>query len=125
MSESNELTFKELKELKNIYLAKKQGEALERTSNPKNHDEALSLGYYAAPTNLALNTIDLFEKIINKLSGCTGNEMKEFTEGIARASGSREFIRGEKTLETVGNLGQYIPMQKGNIPTPQSVDLNQ
>lgn len=122
---SGDLSFKELKELKNIYLAKKQGEALERASNPRNHDEALSLGYYAASTNLTLNNIDLLERIINNLTGYEGNEMFLFTEGIARASGSREFIRGEKTLETVGSLGQYIPMQKGQIPTPQAVDLNQ
>ena len=120
----NDLTFKEMKEIKDIYLAKKQGEALERITYPKLEVEAISLGFYGAQTVLAISSLRLFESIINKLAGLTDTPIHTFTADIGRASGSREAKRMEKSLETVGQLGQYIPMMKNPRQPPEAVDLN-
>lgn len=119
-----ELTFKEMKEIKDIYLAKKQGEALERITYPKLEVEAISLGFYGAQTVLAIGSLRLFEAIINDLAGLTDKPIHTFTADIGRASGSRDAIRMEKSLETVGQLGQYIPMMKNPRQPPEAVDLN-
>jgi len=117
-------SFKLLKEFKDVYLAKKQGEVLERTSTPLTHDEALSLGNYQHQAAYALSAIDLHQQLIEQLSGYKGNELTNFTETIARASGSITAKRMEKVLEAVATIGQFYPMNKGQIPTPQAVDLN-
>ena len=115
-----DLEFKELKELKDIYLAKKQGEALERITKPQNHGEGLGLGFYGPQTVLALNSIDLLEDVINDLCGIEGNTLHVFTRGICISSGSRQAKRMEKSLETIGQLGQYYPFNKGfEIPKPE------
>lgn len=113
-----------LKEFKDVYLAKKQGEAIERASTPKTHEEALSLGNYQHQAAYALSVIDLHQQLIFQLTGYRGNELTKFTETVARASGSIGNKRLEKTLEAVATIGQYYPMQKGQIPTPQATDLN-
>ena len=105
-----------------LYLAKKQGEALERITYPKLQDEAISLGFYGAQTVLALSGLRLFEAIINDLAGVTSTPIHSFTADIGRASGSRDAKRMEKSLETVGQLGQYMPFQKGQIPTPTALN---
>lgn len=120
----NELTFKEMKEIKDIYLAKKQGEALERITYPKLEVEAISLGYYGAQTVLAISSLRLFEAVINDLAGIKDTPIHIFTADIGRASGSRDAKRMEKSLETVGQLGQYIPMMKNPRQPPEAVDLN-
>ena len=119
-----ELSFKEMKEIKDIYLAKKQGEALERITYPKLEVEAISLGFYGAQTVLAIGSLRLFEAIINDLAGIKDRPIHIFTADIGRASGSREAKRMEKSLETVGQLGQYIPMMKNPRQPPEAVDLN-
>lgn len=113
-----ELTFKEIKEIKDVYLAKKQGEALERITYPKLEEEAIALGFYGSQTVLAIAALRLYETIINELSEAEGTPIHTFTADIGRASGSRDAKRMEKSLETVGQLGQYIPFGKGQLPTP-------
>jgi len=128
------------KDLKDIYLAKKQGEALERITKPKTHYEGLGLGYYGPTTVLALCAIDLFEDVLNELvelglkedpealaefrQSPDYNVLHVFTEEIAVASGSREAKRMEKGLETIGLLGQYIPFGARQPLQPEQVDLN-
>jgi len=113
-----ELTFKEIKEIKDVYLAKKQGEALERITYPKLEEEAIALGFYGSQTVLAIAALRLYETIINELSKAKSTPIHTFTADIGRASGSRDAKRMEKSLETVGQLGQYIPFGKGQLPTP-------
>lgn len=124
MMSGEELTFKEMKEIKDIYLAKKQGEALERISYPKLEVEAISLGYYGAQTVLAISSLRLFEAIMNDLAGIKETPIHIFTADIGRASGSRDAKRMEKSLETIGQLGQYMPMMKNPRQPPEAVDLN-
>lgn len=119
-----ELSFKEMKEIKDIYLAKKQGEALERITYPKLEVEAISLGYYGAQTVLAIGSLRLFEAIINDLAGIEDTPIHIFTADIGRASGSRDAKRMEKSLETVGQLGQYSPTMKNPRPPLEAVDLD-
>ena len=127
---TEELAEPKWKDLKDIFLAKKQGEALERITKPLTHEEQLGLGYYGPQTVLALKAIDLLELIVNDIAGLDPNNpincpLHSFTGGIGIASGSREAKRMEKALETIGQLGQYFPMKKSNIPEPQHVDLNE
>ena len=121
---AEELTFKEMKEIKDIYLAKKQGEALERITYPKLEVEAISLGFYGAQTVLAISSLRLFEAVINDLAGLKDTPIHTFTADIGRASGSRDAKRMEKSLETVGQLGQYIPMMKNPRQPPEAVNIN-
>lgn len=120
----DDLDFKEMKELKNVFLAKKQGEALERITNPQKHLEGLGLGYYESETVLALNAIDILENAMNALGTPddpelgelpiftnTKNMLHDFTAGIGVSSGSRVAKRMEKSLETIGTLGQFKPME--------------
>lgn len=143
------------KEIRDAYLAKKQGEALERITIPRKHYEGLGLGYFGPQTVLALAAVDLVEEVINALAinptitirefDEEGNITKEyeedvplipafketinslhiFTETIGVASGSRAATRMEKALETIGSLGQYEPPEKSQMPEPQAVDLNE
>ena len=113
------------KYLKDIYLAKKQGEALERITKPREHYEGLGLGYFGPQTVLALAAVDLFEDICNKLADMKdSNELHIFTEEIGVASGSRSAKRMEKGLETIGQLGQYLPFTKRDRQDPEKIDLN-
>ena len=120
-----ESSFKKLKALQNVILAKKQGEALERVSTPQSPEEAMSLGHYEASTNVALNLLITVESLINDICGIDGSEITDLALNISRASANRQAKRIDRTLETVGQLGQYTPFPKGQIPTPQAVDLNQ
>ena len=121
---SKDESTKLLKEFKDVYLAKKQGEAIERASTPLSHNEALSLGNYGHQAAYALSVIDMHQQLIFQLTGYKGNELTTFTETVARASGSIGTKRMEKVLEAVATIGQYLPMGKGQIPTPQAVDIN-
>ena len=125
-------SFRELKEMKNVFLAKKQGEALERASRPIDLDEALSLGnmnqqgVYAANVILAhqkfieeLTTSTRIEETVDKsgkktkkeiiVPGHKGTILEDFVKGIFQGSGSIGAKRLDKTFETVGSLGQYRP----------------
>lgn len=125
------------KDLKDAYLSKKQGEALERITVPRKHYEGLGLGHFGPQTVLALASVDLLEDVVNELAykptitekifdedgkeigtkevdvpmlpsfEKTLNSLHIFTETVGVASGSRNAIRMEKALETIGNLGQY------------------
>lgn len=130
------------KYLKDIYLAKKQGEALERSTKPTHHYEGIGLGYFGPQTVLALGALDLFEDMCNRLASSEikvvdnrgnettikhiirNNELHIFTEEIGVASGSRNAKRLEKGLETIGQLGQYLPFTKRDRQDPEKVDLN-
>lgn len=116
-----ELEFKQMKELKDIYLAKKQGEALERASTPSTYDEAVSLGNFGHETVYAMAVVDAHQRFIYSLTGHDGNILQKFNEMVGRASGSIATKRMEKTLETVGQLGQYNPMPKHDMPKPTAL----
>jgi len=99
------------KELKNIFLAKKQGEALERASTALTFDEAVSLGQFGHQAVYALSVIEMHQKYIKSLTGYQGNILTRFVETIGRASGSIQGNRMLQTFEAVGALGQYKPME--------------
>lgn len=112
--------------LKDAYLAVKQGEALERISTPRNHEEALSLGQYQHQAAYAISCVDLHQQLIFQLTGFNGNALTNFTETIGRSSGSIGFARAEKTLEAISTIGQYVPLAgyQQQPLQPESVDLN-
>ena len=116
MKNSDDIDVKLLKEFKDAYLALKQGEALERISTPRTHDEALSLGKYGHQAAYAVACIDLHQDLIKKLTKFEGNALKQFTETVSRASGSIGFERAKATLEAIQGIGQYIPMKPGFTP---------
>lgn len=110
--------------LKDAYLAVKQGEAIERISTPRTHQEAISLGQYQHQAAYAISCVDLHQQLISQLTGFKGKALLNFTETVSRASGSIGFARATKTLEAVSIIGQFMPVPKGMIPTPESIDLN-
>ena len=114
----------ELKLLKDVILSKKQGEALERSSTPQSDNEALSLGHYGPETNIILNLGISTELLINELTGVEDFTISKMMLNISRASANRGAKRLDKTLETVGMLGQHIPMMKSQKLPPEAVDLN-
>lgn len=119
-------------QLRDAFLSLKQGEALERITKPQKHYEGLGLGFFGPETVLALIALDFLEEVINELAynptvtikgkevdvpmipafEGTLNSVHTFTEGIGVASGSRKAIRLEKSLETIGSLGQYNPASR-------------
>lgn len=110
------------KELKDIFLAKKQGEALERSSTPLTFDEAISLGQFGHQAVYALSLIEAHEGFIKSLTGYQGRILSRFVESIGRASGSIQGTRMMQTFESVGQLGQYQPMPKHDLPEPTSLE---
>lgn len=111
-------------ELKDIYLAKKQGEALERASTALNFDEAVSLGNFNHQAVYALGVLESHQGFILSLTGYRGNILNRFIETVCRASGSIQGKRMQLTFESVGTLGQYIPMGKRDRQDPEEVDFN-
>lgn len=111
VKESDELQEPTWKELKNIFLAKKQGEALERSSTPLTFEEAISLGQFGHQAVYALSVIEMHQKYIESLTDYKGNILTRFVESIGRASGSIQGNRMLQTFEAVGQLGQYKPME--------------
>ena len=109
------------KELKDIFLAKKQGEALERSSTPLNFDESISLGQFGHQAVYALSLIEAHQGFIYSLTGYQGNILTRFVESIGRASGSIQGARMMQTFESVGQLGQYQPMPKHDLPEPTAL----
>ena len=128
-------------QMRDAFLSLKQGEALERITFPRKHYEGLGLGFYGPETVLALASVDLMEDVINELAynpiikektfkegketgtknvnvsmisafKGTFNALHKFTETIGVASGSRKATRLERSLETIGSLGQYNPSAK-------------
>ena len=119
-----EINAKILKHLRGAYLGWKQGEALERATRPDNPVEALGLGNFSVEANLAINTIVMIERVTNDLSGCEDDTLSRFAYNVAVASGSRVGHRLQWGLETIGQLGQYIEVEKGWRPTAGPADLN-
>ena len=115
MKGSNDIDVKLLKEFRDAYLSLKQGEALERISTPRTHDEALSLGNYGHQAAYAVACIDLHQDLIEKLTGFKGDALKKFTETVSRASGSIGFVRAKNTLEAIQEIGQHIPTKPGFV----------
>lgn len=111
-----ELTDKMMKLLKDAFLSVKQGEAIERISTPRTHQEALSLGQYQHQAAYAISCVDMHQQLIFQLTGFVGDALTNFTETIGRSSGSIGFARAEKTLEAVSTIGQYIPTKPGFTP---------
>lgn len=107
------------KELKDIFLAKKQGEALERSSTPLTYDEAISLGHFGHQAVYAIGIIEAHQSFIFSLTGYKGSILTRFNETIGRASGSIQAKRMDETFESVGQLGQFQPFPKSEIPTPE------
>ncbi len=113
------MTIKEVAEIKDALLAKKQGEALERITFPRFLLEGLGLGYYGPDTVIVLGALCAYEEILNELTTLETKTLHNFSHNIAVASGSRSAKRMEKSLETIGNLGQYIPgLPSYERPTP-------
>lgn len=109
------------KELKDIYLAKKQGEALERGSTPLNYDEAISLGNFGHQAVYAIGVIEAHQSFIFSLTGYQGSILTRFNETIGRASGSIQAKRMDETFESVGQLGQFQPFPKMDLPEPTTL----
>ena len=116
---------KMLMKLRGAFLGWKQGEALERGTKPVSREESLGLGFYNVHANLALNDIVLLEVIINDFTGLTDSTMELFARGVAVSSGSRQAKRLEKSLETIGNIGQVIEGPRRDRQAPIAVDLNE
>lgn len=108
---THELTIEEITLLKNVLLAKKQGEALERASTALNFDEAISLGQFGHQAVYALSVIEAHQSFIFSLTGYQGHILTRFVETIGRASGSIQAKRMERTFDAVGALGQYKPTE--------------
>ena len=106
------------KELKDIFLAKKQGEALERGSTPLTYDEAISLGNFGFQAVYAIGVIEAHQSFIESLTGYKGSILTRFNETIGRASGSIQAKRMDETFESVGQLGQFQPFPKMDLPEP-------
>ncbi len=104
-----EIEISEVKDIKDALLAKKQGEALERITWPRDFAEGVGLGYYGPQTVLALGSLKIWEDVVNNLAGLFDHTIHDFCQTIGISSGSRNAKRMEKGLETIGQLGQYIP----------------
>ena len=118
-----ELKFREMRELKDIYLARKQGEALERITRPYPRLEGLGLGNYGPTALVALAGLIFVENIINELTGLTDLTIHDFVWAVDVGSGARQAKRMEKSLETIGALGQYFPMpQMMQLPRPERLE---
>ena len=74
------ISIKDIVDIKDALLAKKQGEALERITKPSLHEEGLGLGYFDSDTVLALAALDLWETIINEITGLTDYSLHQFTQ---------------------------------------------
>jgi len=127
--EKVKLTDSLLTKLRGAYLGWKQGEALERDTKPVSREESVGLGYFEVEANIALGAIMALETVINDLSGIkkeepVGNVMYQFAIDIAVASGSRKATRLEKSLETIGSIGQVIEMPQKMRQAPIAVDFN-
>ena len=102
-------TVEDMKELKDVLLAKEQGQALKRATFPIELHETLGLGKFGPETNVVLNSLVLVERLINSIAGERDVPLADFSRGIGTASGSNQATRLEKSLETIAHIGQYIP----------------
>ena len=130
-SEPIGISFDDLTGIKDALLALKQGEALERDTRPLSLEEGLGLGYFGPSAVIALAHIKLCENLLNEAAGLTPEDpgyhaMHDFVRHFGIASGSRGAKRLEKSLETIGMLGQQFSMPQAHIPMqPERVNLNE
>lgn len=111
--------------LKGAFLSKKQGETLERISKPTTVEEVESLGDHGPRTTACLSLYKRVQMLLESLTGYKGHALHDHTHTLYRGSAARNFTRGEKLLESIGQIGQYIPIdtQRGRLP-PETVDFN-
>lgn len=111
--------------LKGAILSKKQGETLERISKPTTTQEIESLGDMGARATACLSLYQRAQKQLEILTGHKGSLLVDHAETLYRGSAQRNFKRGEKLLESIGQIGQFLPIdqQRGRLP-PESVDFN-
>lgn len=119
------ITQEELAEFKEIYLAKKQGEALERITKPFDPIEQIGLGYFDTPANMGINALILIDEHLNKIAGSTTNNLTKFGLLFAIGTGSRKLKRMENALNTIGQIGQFTPFNQNNLPSPEEINLNE
>lgn len=124
MKQNEELKEPTWKELKDIFLAKKQGEALERASTALNFDEAVSLGQFGHQAVYGLSVMEAHQSFIESLTGYKGNILNRFVETIGRASGSIGAKRMEETFQSVGSLGQFQPFPTRDRQDPEKLEIN-
>lgn len=115
----------EWKLLKGAFLSKKQGETLERISKPTTLQEVESLGDMGSRATACLSLYQRAQLLLEQLTGYKGTALVDHAHTLYRGSAQRNFKRGEKLLESIGQIGQFMPMdqQRGRLP-PESVDFN-
>lgn len=115
----------EWKLLKGAFLSKKQGETLERISKPTTVQEIESLGDMGPRATACLSLYQRAQSQIEILTGYKGNALVEHAQTLYRGSAQRNFKRGEQLLASIGQIGQFIPIdqQRGRLP-PENVDFN-
>ena len=111
--------------LKGAFLAKKQGETIERISRPITVEEIESLGDHGPRTTGCLSLYKRVQSLIESLTGYKGTALVDHSHTLYRGSAARNFKRGEELLQSIGQIGQYMPMdlQRGRLP-PEKVDFN-
>lgn len=119
------MTVKELKSIKDAMLQLKQGEALERSSWPRDQLEAFGLGYFGYETLYAIDLIDTLEDSLNEIGNLKDRSMHVFAGKIAVGSGSRGAKRLELTLDAVGRLGGSVSLPSKEFPTPEHLGARQ
>ena len=100
-----------LEKLKGAFLALKQGETLERISKPSTVEEIESLGDMGARATACLSFYQRADEIINSICGTDDDILSRHAFTLYRGSAQRSFKRGEKLLESIGQIGAYIPEQ--------------
>lgn len=111
--------------LKGAFLSKKQGETIERISRPTTVEEIESLGDHGPRTTSCLSLYKRVQGLIEQLTGHKGNLLVDHAHTLYRGSAARNFKRGEELLTSIGQIGQYMPLdtQRGRLPG-QITDFN-
>jgi len=111
--------------LKGAFLAKKQGETIERISRPITVEEIESLGDHGPRTTSCLSLYKRVQGLIEQLTGHKGNLLTDHAHTLYRGSAARNLKRGETLLNSIGQIGQYMPLdtQRSRLPG-EGVDFN-
>ena len=96
---------------KGAFLAYEQGRSLKSIRQPETVEEIESLGDMGPRATACLDLYMRADELINELTGTTDNLLTRFAHTMYRGSAQRSFKRGEKLLESIGQLGAYIPAQ--------------
>ena len=115
----------EWKLLKGAFLSKKQGETIERISKPTTLEEIESLGDMGPRATACMSLYKRAQQQLESLTGYKGTALVDHSHTLYRGSAQRNFKRGEQLLTSIGQIGQFMPMdqQRGRLP-PESVDFN-